>query len=552
MLPTASFNWYSKRSQILLSGPLDSRGFVPDDWLVTYFTLARSAAQPVSPALCYFNVSSASSLYRSADRCRWSDFTPLRPPRLTAAATVIIRRVIMYQNANLSASTGDTSLPPSEAGLDNSPSPSFDIDSRREQYCDLHTQLFGTFSFQAAVLRMSSLVVLSSWNAARLFALPSAFFRRHIRNPMSRYSRRLIENTSRRATHVTTLLLALHLTARLILDVSNSKLAKVSNLIRQSLSEIRRNRVKLLQHQVLLLIFAFVQGCIRLYPAHDPYFHRVQHEGWTFGQILAVLSPLSPLALVVHELFNGGSRAWYASSNQSAHMTTAAVITQSDDPSHNSGIELSAVSDGHVDANGSELDGRQFRTASDQGEGSAGPAEATSVLDSPEYRSGKWMSITVWLLVITVTLLASTELIYIDMAHSEPESLPRLLFGMFATFAASSFAWVLTGLSIWSETAYHDSGYHHDSRFTTWITKPKASHLMMLPATFSLLGVILLNLLDALASQGPSPLGTSFRSWTSYLFGGSDWAIWTYFLETIMINFITLGILINRRRRRRT
>lgn len=90
MLPMASFNWYSKRSLVQLTGPSDTRGFVPDDWLVTYFKLARSAAQPVSPALCYFDVSSADDLYHSADPCLWSDFTPVRPPRLTAAATTII------------------------------------------------------------------------------------------------------------------------------------------------------------------------------------------------------------------------------------------------------------------------------------------------------------------------------------------------------------------------------------------------------------------------------------------------------------------------------
>lgn len=550
MLPTAFFNWYSKRTQILLIGPSDSRDFVPEDWLVTYFTLAKSAAQPVSPALCYFNLSSANSLYRSADPCRWSDFTPLRPPRLTAAATVIIRRAITYQYTSLSATTGDMSRLPGEAGLDHSPSPSSDIDARREQYCDFHTQPFGTFSFQSAVFGMLSLVVLSLWNAARLFSLPSAFFRRRIRNPISRYSRLLIENASRRATHVTTPLLALHLTGRLVLDMFTSKLAKVSSLIRQSLSEIRRNNSKLIQHQVLLLIFAFVQGCIRLYPAHDPYFHIVQREGWTFGQILAVLSPLSPLALVVHELFNGGSRAWHASSNQPEHMTTAAVITQTDDPSHTPGIELRAVNDGNVEANGSGLDRRQVRTGSDQGEGSSGPAGATSLLDSPEYRSSKWMSIKVWILVITVTHLAYTELIHIDMAHSDPESLPRLIFGLFATFAATSYAWVLMGLSIWSRSANYNSGYHHDSRLTTSAARPDTFHLMMmLPAAFTSLGFMLLSFLNALFFQGRSPLNTPPR--TSHLFGGSDWATWICVLEVIAIILEIVAILVKRVLRRR-
>lgn len=273
MVPTASFNWYSKRSLVQLTGPSDTRGFVPDNWLVTYFTLARSAAQPVSPALCYFDVSSANDLYRSADPCRCSDFTPVRPPRLTAAATIIIRRVIMYENADLSTTNGDMpGLPGNETGLDNSSAPSLDIDSRREQYCDLHTTLFETVAFEAAVLGMANIAILSSWNAIRLFSFPSTFVRRRVRNPMSRYSRRAIENTSRRAERAfpttghkpdlvegvfTTPLLALHLTGRLILDMFTSKLAKVCqlkcctpfrDLEGRGGREVRGNIANLLQH----------------------------------------------------------------------------------------------------------------------------------------------------------------------------------------------------------------------------------------------------------------------------------------------------------------
>ena len=245
LLPTASFNWYSKRTIVQLTGPSDSRGLVPDDWFVTYSTLAKSAAQPVSPALCYFDVSSANDLYRSADPCRWGDFTPVEPPQLTAAAAFIIRTVIMNENANLSTITGD------EAGLDSSSSPYLDSDSPREQYCDLHTPFFGTISFQTAVLGMASMAILSSWNAVRLFGFSRALFRKRIRNHISRYSRRAIENTSRLAVHmfptsghrpdlaesvVTTPLLALHLTGRLLLDMFTSKLAKVGQLKGQTIS----------------------------------------------------------------------------------------------------------------------------------------------------------------------------------------------------------------------------------------------------------------------------------------------------------------------------
>lgn len=202
-----------------------------------------------------------------------------------------------------------------------------------------------------------------------------------------------------------------------------------------------------------------------------------------------MLAPLSPLALVVHELFNGGRRAWYTSRNQPAHLTQAIVITGQDDPSHDRGKELSAINDGHSKDIGTGIDARLPPSSNDQREDNDGPDSATTVLDSPEYRSSKWMSIAVWLLVTTVTLLASAQLIYIYVGFSDPERLPTLFFATLMTLPASCYARALMGLHIWSETAHFKSGYRHGSRFITWITTPNASHLMMLTAAFGPLGV---------------------------------------------------------------
>lgn len=545
MVPTASFNWYSKRNLVQLDGPSDSRGLVPDNWLVTYSTLAKSAAQPVSPALCYFDVSTANDLYRWADPCPWGDLTPVRPPRLTAAAAWIIRRVIIDEKANLFKNFRG------EAGSGDSSSPSLDFESTLEPYCDLHTPLSGTASFQAAILGMASMAILFSWNAVRLFGFSSSFFRRRIRNPISRYSRRGIEKESDRAMRmfpttghrpdlaeslVTTPLLAAHLTGRLILDLYTSKLTKVGQLRGQTPLNTGGNIADLLQHQVLLLIFAFVQGCIRLYPARDPYFHRVQHEGWTFGQILAVLAPLSPLALVVLEVFRGRSCAWHTSSNQPAHPTHAAIITQKDHPSHDHGTKLRAINDGNLEAKATGIDARKLRNADDQGEGSIGPDSAMSLLDSPEYRSSKWMSIAVWFLVVTVTLFASAELIYIYGGYSDVRRLSLFLMFAFGTLPAYCAPWVLVGLSIRSETASYASGYRHGTRFITWLSK--ASRLMMITAALGPLCFIVSTMLDVLAPQRPSPLGTPDRPWAVHVFFGSYWAIVLYLIENIMINFI--------------
>lgn len=252
IVPTASFNWHSEQNLIQVRGPSGSRFMGTDDFLVYFFALAKSAAQPVSPTLCYFDVSSVNKLYHSADPCRWGGFIPVRPPQLSASTAYKIKEILMPKMVNISSTTGDMlHVTGNESGLGNSSSsPSLDYISRPEETCDFNTPLSGTISFEAAVLGVSSLAVLSSWNAVRLFALPSALFRRRIRNPISRYSRRVIDKTSKRATRtfpttsyrpdfaesvVTMPMLALHLTGRLILDIFTSELAKVGQYMRQTL-----------------------------------------------------------------------------------------------------------------------------------------------------------------------------------------------------------------------------------------------------------------------------------------------------------------------------
>jgi hypothetical protein len=70
MIPTAFFNWYSKKFPITIT-ILD---IDPPKTAFTYYSLARSAAEPISPTLCYFNISSVKHLFRSANPCRWGDF----------------------------------------------------------------------------------------------------------------------------------------------------------------------------------------------------------------------------------------------------------------------------------------------------------------------------------------------------------------------------------------------------------------------------------------------------------------------------------------------
>lgn len=165
------------------------------------------------------------------------------------------------------------------------------------------------------------------------------------------------------------------------------------------------------------------------------------------------------------------------------------------------------------------------------------PGGATSVLDSPVYRSSKWMSIPVWLLVSSVTLLGSSQLLHIYMGYADSQRLPILLLMVFVILPASCYAWILMGVHIRSETIYYNSGYRHGSRLVTWMFTPKASQLMMLTAAFCPLGIIMFTLLDVLDIQWPS-LGAPSRLWAMYLLNGCFGGIAAYFSESIGINLI--------------
>ncbi|KAH8749242.1 hypothetical protein F5883DRAFT_695256 [Diaporthe sp. PMI_573] len=88
--------------------------------------------------------------------------------------------------------------------------------------------------------------------------------------------------------------------------------------------------------------------------------------------------------------------------------TSVSCLLHTKNPSHDRDIDLRAMKDGHSDAYGTGLNARDIRNPNYKGEDSVVPGGATSVLDSPVHRPIKWMSIQVWLLVITVTLLGSS------------------------------------------------------------------------------------------------------------------------------------------------
>lgn len=251
---------------------------------------------------------------------------------------------------------------------------------------------------------------------------------------------------------------------------------------------------------------------------------------------MAVLFPLSPLALVVMEIV---SCAWRRSSNQPADENITFAITKMDHPSHDDGQNLYASDDKNLEAISTELDKFQIRNGNDPGENRADQDDTTTaILDSPEYRSSKWMSIAVWLLVISVTLLASTQLAYTYVGFSLSGTVPALLPLALGALPISCYAWALMGLHMRSEATHHASGYRHCSRFIKWTTKPSASQFMIFTAAFCPLGILILMVLDVLGSQNPLSRGSPGRDRVFYLFDGSFWAIVGYFFESIYVNFV--------------
>lgn len=218
-------------------------------------------------------------------------------------------------------------------------------------------------------------------------------------------------------------------------------------------------------------------------------------------------------------------------------MIRPTVITQPEDPSLDRDIELPAMNDADLEANGTGLTTEQVRNTSGQEERSMSSGSATSVLDNPDFRSSRLMSISVWVLVITVTLLASAQLLYIHVGYSDPHRLKTLLLVALVNLPASCYAWALVGLYVWNETSYHNFGHDHLPRLIRWQFTPKASHMMMLYGAFGPIGIIVLTLLEVHAWQRPW-LGPPNRNWAWWLLLGSYGAISTYFAENIMINLM--------------
>ncbi|KAJ3519766.1 hypothetical protein NM208_g13995 [Fusarium decemcellulare] len=401
MVPTAFFNWYSKRYRITIQGTEDDKT-QDRKLLLTYFSLARSAAQPVSPALCYFNLTTASTLFNSSQECQRGDLTiPLS--NLASNGSSPARR-----------DTGSIS-----DIIDNATYMGF----MHEMTCDPHTTILGTASFQATALGMASIAFLFVFNTLRLVGPSSEWLRTWIRNPLSSGSRRVIDFVSKRTIgdpvkpaqgeqfgdiFILKPLLALHITARVILDLLASELAKV-----------------------LTLVFSVILGCIRLYPAHDPLMHRIQSETWSFGQILAVLTPLSPLALVVQSVFNGGSHAWHSARNAELSQPPETAFTD---------MELQ-------DPDGSRPRGNP-PPASTISATTLSVLSQQKALDSSTYRSSHWIHTAVWLLVGSLILMAFSMLQYIYLGWSAPKKLVIFFAVVLTTFPAFGYVPILLGLTV--------------------------------------------------------------------------------------------------------
>lgn len=227
MVPTAFFNWYSKRSSLSI---------FHDN--IACYSLSKSAAQPSSPASCYFDISNAKRLFSSAEPCQIGGFNPDRPSWFNETYVQDMNDIVFLSDAH--------------AGRIKDYSPEFIAYTR--SVCDIHAKPFETAAFQAVLIETGTLSLLFLWNASRLFGVQFMWFGTRARTTISRYSRRSIRNISTWAERampttgekpepwevlVELPLLSLHLTGRLALDWASSALAKVSHIFNQTLTSMR-------------------------------------------------------------------------------------------------------------------------------------------------------------------------------------------------------------------------------------------------------------------------------------------------------------------------
>ncbi|KAI1363786.1 hypothetical protein F5Y08DRAFT_308444 [Xylaria arbuscula] len=396
MTPIAYFNWYHKRFVASFRDP--------DGELIVQITvLGQSAAQPSMPAVCFFNLSRATSLFKEANPCPFSD--------------IVIRDTSLNVRDNVYIPDGI----PDEVYKEK----------MRELLCNHNPTLLGTAALQSTIVGAVATGTNFLARVASLMDGPSDLFKCYIRQPLCRKCRYMINRISAAENClpgrvlgkeswglvVVKPLVALYLYGQLTLDFVTSEACSIC-----------------------LLLFYATLGTIRVFATYTPQCQNIHDDGWTFGQILAVILLLSPLMFVVLELFHGGSETWAQVHDRSEPSTQELLNAGQTE------IELGPVST--TSAQPQQADTLETVASGQPTLRASSGRQETNLFDDESYtRPENWRGPAAWTFLSLVILFMSEASQYMLISFNTPRTLSQFFALTALTFPVHCYLIILLGLS---------------------------------------------------------------------------------------------------------
>ncbi|TRX90600.1 hypothetical protein FHL15_008573 [Xylaria flabelliformis] len=395
MTPIAYFNWYHKRFVVAMRD-LDG------ELLVQITVLGKSAAQPSMPAVCFFNLSRATSLFKEADPCPFSD--------------IVIGDIGVHVRDNVYIPNGT----PEEVYKQK----------MRELLCNHNATLLGTAALQSTIVGAVATGTNFLARVASLMDGPSDLFKCYIRQPLGRKCRCMINQISAAENCllgrvlgkeswglvVVNPLVALYLYGQLTLDFVTSEACSIC-----------------------LLLFYATLGTIRVFATYTPQCQHIHDDGWTFGQILAVILLLSPLMFVVLELFHGGSETWAQVHDRSEPLTQELLNAGQ------TGIELGSISTNSTQPQ--QADTRETLASGQPTRRPSSGRQETNLFDESHTRPENWREPAAWAFLSLVILFMSEASQYMLVSFNTPGTLSQFFALTALTFPVHCYLIILLGLS---------------------------------------------------------------------------------------------------------
>lgn len=172
MIPIAYFNWYHKRFPMHIWGESDNGG--PPESLFNATILSQSAAIPSTPAICFFDLDRANSLFHAADRCLFADLE-INPSIFDRGLSKRILSGMVPETTPLGSRV------PYSYHIPDSVSQEVYSSVMRDLICNHDTTLLGTAAFQSTVVFALGSFAHFVFCVLQLFDYPSSRFKNSIR-----------------------------------------------------------------------------------------------------------------------------------------------------------------------------------------------------------------------------------------------------------------------------------------------------------------------------------------------------------------------------------